>query len=148
MRALRFPRGRAREALPLEPFTALYQRVTLSGSPDPADHSGRAAARPPSTARQPNEDNMPAPRHRIPLTGIGIRLITTVSMTVSRHRIYHRSAIRDTQLSHRIPPGIPWRVGTSLRLASPRAHSAFGPGRQPARPLYYHVLPYYFVNSQ
>jgi len=36
----------------------------------PADHSGRAAARPPSTARQPNEDNMPAPRHRIPLTGI------------------------------------------------------------------------------
>lgn len=47
-----------------------------------------------------------------------VRLITTVS----RHRIYHRSDPRHSQLSHRIPPGIPWRMGTRLRLASPRAH--------------------------
>jgi len=145
VRALRFPRGRAREALPLEPFTALLP-VTLSGSPrTTVAERRRVRPRPPASRTRTT-----CPHHvtgyRLPV--LRIRLITTVSMTVSRHRIYHRSAIRDTQLSHRIPPGIPWRVGTSLRLASPRAHSAFGPGRQPARPLYYHVLPYYFVNSQ
>ena len=55
----------------------------------PADHSGRAAARsarPPAT-RQPNEDNKSTCRTTSPDTGIGIRLITTLS----RHRIYHRS---------------------------------------------------------
>jgi len=63
-----------------------------------------------------------------------VRLITTVS----RHRIYHRSDPRHSQLSHRIPPGIPWRMGTRLRLASPRDHCGLILSRTTD----------YFVNSQ